>query len=92
MAYTTNPLGKLYTLITVVNTIVLWLKKETQKELDPEFVKVLVNLSVMDVSEILSGAGSSDYSKDVDVTDQAGSSTTTIKQKQQEMLILQHTD
>ena len=69
MAYTIKPLGKLYTLIEVVNNIVLWLRKEIQKELDPEFVKVLVNLAVMDVAEILSGAGNSDYSRDVNVTD-----------------------
>lgn len=80
MSYTVKPLGKLYTLIYVVNNIILWLRKETQKDLDPDFVKVLVNLSVLDVAEILSGAGSSDYSKDVNITDQAASFTTTIKQ------------
>lgn len=80
MAYTVKPLGKIYTLSQVVQDIVLWTKKETQQELDPDFVKNLVNLAVMDVAEIISGAGSSDYSKDANISDEASSQTTTIIQ------------
>lgn len=80
MAFTIKPLGKIYTLSNLVNDIILWLRKETQEELDPEFVKNLINYSVMDVAEILSGAGNSDYSKDVVVSDEASSSTTSIVQ------------
>lgn len=80
MAYTIKPLGKVYTLLNLVNDIILWLRKETQAELDPEFVKNLINYSVMDVSEILSGAGNSDYSKDVNISDEASSVSTSIVQ------------
>jgi hypothetical protein len=78
MAYTVNPLGKVFIMNGIVTDIQLWLRKETQKELDGNFVKNLVNYATMDVAEILSGAGSSDYSKDVNISDAASSATTSI--------------
>lgn len=71
----TRPLGKIFTLGLVVNTIVQWLQKETQQELNPEFVKTLVNVAVGDVAEFLSGAGSDDYGKTADITDISSSVT-----------------
>lgn len=69
----TQPLGKIYTLKMAVNLIILWLKKETQTELDPEIVKGFVNLAILDVAEIISGAGSDDYGKTADISDIASS-------------------
>ncbi|MEM3091546.1 MAG: hypothetical protein QXD05_00210 [Candidatus Pacearchaeota archaeon] len=76
----TQPLAKIYTLKMVVNTIILWLKKENQQELDPEIVKGFVNLATLDVAEIISGAGSDDYGKTAIINDQASSVTTNIIQ------------
>ena len=76
----TQPLAKIYTLKMVVNTIILWLKKETQEELDEEIVKGFVNLAVLDVAEIISGAGSDDYGKTAIINDQSSSVTTNIIQ------------
>lgn len=80
MAYTIKPLGKIFTLSGVAQDIILWLRKETQQELDPDFVYSLINLAVMDVAEILSGVGSDDYGKTAVISDQAASATTTIVQ------------
>lgn len=80
MADTAKPLGRLFTLGEIVSDITLWLRKETQKELDPDFLKKLVNYAVIDVAEIISGAGSGDYSKDANISDEASSVSTTIVQ------------
>lgn len=80
MGYTTKPLGKLFTLDGLVQTISLWLKKETEKELDPQFLKKLINLATMDVAEIISGAGSDDYGRTAVISDQASSVSTSIVQ------------
>jgi hypothetical protein len=80
MPYTVNPLGKLFTMNDIVTDITLWVRKETQKDLDSNFVKNLVNYAVADVAETLSGAGSHDYSKDVNISDAASSATTLIVQ------------
>jgi DNA-binding protein len=69
----TKPLALIYTMKMAVNTIILWLKKENQTELDPEFVKSIINLSTIDVAEIISGAGSDDYGKTVIISDAASS-------------------
>lgn len=75
MGYTEKPLGKMFTLSDIVQDIILWTKTETQTELDSDFVKVLVNLAVLDIAEMISGEGSSDYSKDVNITDESASLT-----------------
>jgi hypothetical protein len=80
MAFTVKPLGKIYTLKMVVNTVILWLKKENQQELDADVVKGFANLATLDVAEIISGAGSDDYGKTANITDQAASATATIVQ------------
>ena len=67
----TKPLGKIYTLKKARSIIARWLKKETQEELAPELVDDLINLSILDVAEILSGAGSDDYGKTANITDAA---------------------
>jgi hypothetical protein len=64
-----KPLALIYNLKMVVNTIILWLKKENQTELDPAFVASVVNLSILDVAEIISGAGGDDYGKTAVITD-----------------------
>lgn len=56
-----KPLGKLFTLISVVNTILLWLKQDLQSELEPELVKSFVNLAIIDVSETPAVKESDDY-------------------------------
>jgi len=66
-----KPLGKLFTLIQVVNTILLWLKKELQQELEPEFVKGLVNLAIIDVSESPAVKDSDDYGQVVKLSTQS---------------------
>lgn len=71
----TKPLGKIWTLKMVVSTIVQWLQKETQQELDPDFVGTLVNVAIGDVAEFLSGAGSDDYGKTANISDAASSMT-----------------
>lgn len=58
-----KPLGRIWTLKMVVDTIIQWLREETQQRLDPEFVKTLVNVSINDTAEFLSGSGSDDYGK-----------------------------
>ncbi len=80
MAYTVKPLGKIYTLKMVVNTVILWLRKENQQELDADVVKGFANLATLDVAEIISGAGSDDYGKTANISDQAASATTSIVQ------------
>jgi hypothetical protein len=74
----TKPLGLIYTQKMAVNTIILWLKKENQTELDPTFVAGIVNLSIIDVAEIISGAGSDDYGKTAIITDLSSSISRTI--------------
>lgn len=68
-----RPLGKIWTLGQVGKTLEQWLQKETQKELNPEFVKTLINVAVGDVAEFLSGAGIGDYIKIYTINDQASS-------------------
>ncbi len=80
MAFTVKPLGKIYTLKMVKNTVILWLKKENQQDLDPDVVAGFANLATLDVAEIISGAGSDDYGKTASITDQAASATATIVQ------------
>ena len=58
-----KPLGRIWTLKMVVDTILQWLKQETQEKLDPEFVKTLVNVAISDTAEFLSSANSDDYGK-----------------------------
>lgn len=58
-----KPLGRIWTLKMVVDTILQWLREETQQRLDPEFVKTLVNVAINDTAEFLSGAGSDDYGR-----------------------------
>lgn len=70
-------LSKLYQLKDAVEIISLWLKKEIQRELDPEFVKLLINLATLDIAEIISSAGADDYSQDVDIAPDTSSIVTT---------------
>jgi hypothetical protein len=74
----TQPLGKIYTLKMARNLIIQWLKQEQQQDLDPDLVEGFLALAILDVAEIISGAGSDDYGKSADVTDAAGSTTTTL--------------
>jgi hypothetical protein len=74
----TKPLGLIYTQKMAVNTIILWLKKENQTELDPTFVAGIINLSVIDVAEIISGAGSDDYGKTAVISDTSSNQSNTI--------------
>jgi hypothetical protein len=73
-----KPLGLIYTQKMAVNTIILWLKKENQTELDPAFVAGIVNLSVLDVAEIISGAGSDDYGKTAVISDVSSNSSSAV--------------
>jgi len=74
----TQPLGKIYTLKMVRGLISQWLKAENQQELDPDLLDGFINLAILAVAEILSGAGSDDYGKSADVTDAGGSTSTTL--------------
>ncbi len=74
----TRPLGKIYTLKKARSIIIRWVKKETQEDLAPELVDDFINLSVLDVAEILSGAGSEDYGKTDTITDDASNFTANV--------------
>lgn len=74
----TKPLGKIYTLKKTRSIIIRWLRKETQGELAPELVDDFINLGVLDVAEILSGAGSEDYGKTGTITDDASAYTASV--------------
>jgi len=61
-------LGKIYTLKSVVDTVLLWLQEELQSDLEPNIVKDFVNLSVFEVAEKVS-VNTDDYGKTLTVTD-----------------------
>lgn len=75
MSYTspTNPLATIYTIDAIVKTIAQWLKQESQEELDLEFIKTLVNIAILNVSETISGAGGDDYYKSVVIANSSSS-------------------
>ncbi|MGD1007437.1 MAG: hypothetical protein ABR980_09435 [Ignavibacteriaceae bacterium] len=60
-----NPLAVIYTAGMIASTIGQWLNKENMEGLDPEFVKSLMNLAILNVAETISGAGGDDYGKSV---------------------------
>lgn len=68
-----RPLAKIFTLDMIVTEVSQYLKVETQQDLNPEFVKTLANIVIMDTAEFLSGAGSDDYGKKETISDQSSS-------------------
>ncbi len=61
-------LSKSYTFKDIRGIIQLWVKKELGDELEPEFIKTLTNLSVLEVVESLSPVIMPDYGKTADIT------------------------
>lgn len=73
-------LAKIYTVGDVVNTVLLYLQRETQSELEPNLVRNFANLAVIEVADKISVSNPDDYGKTANLSDQASSATTTIVQ------------
>ncbi len=73
-----NPLAVIYTAGMVAGTIGQWLNKENMQQLDPEFIKSLMNLAILNVAETISGAGGDDYGRTALLSDSSSSVTSAI--------------
>lgn len=70
-------LSKIFTVGTVVNTVLLWLREEMQNDLEPNIVISFANLAVLEEAEKISVV-SDDYGKTVEVTETGTNVSSTV--------------